>query len=66
MSLGQHATFIWSAYAAVAVALGALIAWLVYDGRRHERRLAELEAQGIRRRSAAPDAPTAGPAGGAG
>ncbi len=51
MSLGPHAVFIWAAYAVVAAAIAGLLAWLVQDGRRHERRLAELEAQGIRRRS---------------
>lgn len=51
MSLGQHAAFIWASYAAVVVAIGGLIAWLVWDGRRHERTLAELEARGVRRRS---------------
>jgi heme exporter protein D len=51
MDLGKHAVFIWASYAAVAVGVGGLIAWLVADGRRHAARLAELEARGVRRRS---------------
>jgi heme exporter protein D len=52
IDLGPHASFIWSAYAIVAVVIGALIAWLVVDGRQQERRLADLAARGVRRRSA--------------
>ena len=52
MNLGPHAAFIWSSYAAVALAIGGLIGWLVLDGRRHAKQLAELEARGVRRRSA--------------
>ncbi len=54
MDLGPHAAFIWSAYVAVAVPIAALIAWLYHDGKRHARRLADLEQQGVRRRSTAP------------
>lgn len=52
MDLGPHASFIWSAYAIVALVIGALIAWLVVDGREQERRLADLAARGVKRRSA--------------
>jgi heme exporter protein D len=52
MDLGPHAFFIWASYAVAAVVLGALMVWLWADGRRYRRRLAELEARGIRRRSA--------------
>ncbi len=52
MNLGPHAAFIWASYAAVALAVGGLIGWLVLDGRRHAKRLADLEARGVRRRSA--------------
>ncbi|MTD94916.1 heme exporter protein CcmD [Hyphomicrobium sp. xq] len=52
MDLGPHASFIWSAYAAVTVVIGAIIAWLVVDGRQLERRLADLAARGVKRRSA--------------
>jgi len=51
MDLGKHAVFIWSSYAVVATVLGGLIVWLMSDGARLKRRLAELEAQGITRRS---------------
>lgn len=53
MDLGKHAVFIWASYAAVGIAIGGLIGWLILDGRRHTARLAELEARGIRRRSSA-------------
>lgn len=52
IDLGPHATFIWSAYAVVAVIIGGLIAWLIIDGREQERRLADLAARGVKRRSA--------------
>lgn len=51
IDLGPHAGFILWAYAGAAVAVGALIAWIVTDARRVERRLAALEAYGSRRRS---------------
>jgi heme exporter protein D len=49
MDLGPHAAYIWAAYASVAIVLAGLIAWLVHDGRHHQRRLDELEARGLRR-----------------
>jgi heme exporter protein D len=52
MNLGPHASFIWLSYAIVAVVIGGMIGWLFHDGRRHAERLAELEAHGVRRRSA--------------
>jgi heme exporter protein D len=52
LDLGPHAAFIWGSYAALVLVLGALLAWLVLDGRRQRRRLAELEARGQGRRSA--------------
>ncbi|HVY21444.1 MAG TPA: heme exporter protein CcmD [Bauldia sp.] len=48
----SHAGFIAAAYVATALVLAALIAWVVLDGRAQRRRLAELEARGIKRRSA--------------
>ena len=50
--LGKHAVFIWSSYAVVVVVLSGLVAWLISDGRRLRRRLDDLEARGVRRRSA--------------
>lgn len=54
MDLGPHAAYIWVAYGVVALALAALIAWLVFDGRRMQRLVDELEARGVRRRSRHP------------
>jgi heme exporter protein D len=51
---GPHAAFIWWSYFIVATVIGALIAWLVLDGRRIQRQLDALDAQGIRRRSTEP------------
>jgi heme exporter protein CcmD len=53
MELGPHSGFIWAAYSVFFVALAVLTAWIVTDGARNQRLLAELEAQGVRRRSAA-------------
>lgn len=50
--LGQHAAFIIAAYAATFVAIAALALFIVEDDRKQRRLLAELEARGIRRRSA--------------
>ena len=52
--LGPHAVFIVSAYAGVALVAAALIAWVAWNSADVKRRLAALEAQGIRRRSDAP------------
>lgn len=52
--LGPHGAFIWASYGTVAVVLAALILWLVTDGRRLRRQLQDLEARGVRRRSASP------------
>ena len=52
INLGKHAVFIWASYAIVAVVLLGLIGWLVLAGRMHARKLADLEARGVRRRSA--------------
>jgi heme exporter protein D len=48
----SHAGFIAAAYIATAFVLLALVVWIVLDGRAQRRRLADLEARGIRRRSA--------------
>jgi heme exporter protein D len=47
-----HAGFIVAAYLVTALVLAGLVGWIVLDGRALRRRLAELEARGIRRRSA--------------
>lgn len=51
MDLGPNAGFIWASYAAAAVVVAALVAWVVVDGRRQGRLIAELEARGVTRRS---------------
>jgi heme exporter protein D len=53
MSLGPHADFIIAAYAVGLVIVGAIIAWVVLDHRHQLRVLADLEARGVTRRSAA-------------
>ena len=49
--MSGHAGFIVAAYLTTAVVLVALVLWIVADGRTQRRRLADLEARGIRRRS---------------
>lgn len=51
MDLGPHAAFIWASYAAVAIVLAVLVAWLLWDGRRQRHLLEDLESRGVRRRS---------------
>ena len=54
IELGPHAAFIVWAYAGVAILIGALIGYVVWDGRRVRVRLKELEGRGVRRRSGGP------------
>ena len=54
MSLGPHAVFIWSSYAAVALGMAGLVTWLYVDGRKQKGALADFEARGVRRGSAEP------------
>ena len=51
MSLGSYASFIVTAYLAVALVVTILIAWVAIDYRSQMRRLRELEESGIVRRS---------------
>jgi heme exporter protein D len=53
IDLGPHAGFILAAYGATFLVVIGLTLWILLDGRAQRRRLAELEARGIRRRSAA-------------
>lgn len=46
-----HALYIWASYGVVTIVIGALVGWVIIDGRRVKRELERLEAQGIRRRS---------------
>jgi len=48
----SHTGFIIAAYLVTAAVLIGLIVWVIADGRAQKRRLADLEARGIRRRSA--------------
>jgi len=58
--LGPHANFIVAAYIVTFVALAALTLFTVGDDREQQRKLADLERKGIRRRSATkPSAPAA-------
>lgn len=58
-ALGPHAIFIVSAYLGVALVTLALIATIMADARRQKKRLAKLEAMGVRRRSATPNGKSA-------
>jgi len=51
MNLGPHADFIIAAYALAVLVIVALIGWVMLDHRAQKRRLAELEASGVTRRS---------------
>ena len=51
MNLGPYAGFIWASYACTGLVIGGLIGWLIVDGNRQARALADLEARGVKRRS---------------
>jgi heme exporter protein D len=51
MDLGPHADFIVGAYAFATLIVAGMIGWIVVDHRRQTRRLADLEARGLTRRS---------------
>lgn len=53
METTAHIDFIAASYAAATVVVGGLIVWVAADFRSLQRKLAELEMQGITRRSAA-------------
>ena len=50
----SHAAYVFTSYGIAALTVLGLVAWVVLDGRTRRRELAELEASGIRRRSAEP------------
>jgi len=50
----DHSTFVFAAYAVSAVTLIIICAWVWVDSRGRQKELKELEAAGIRRRSATP------------
>lgn len=51
IDLGPHAIFIVASYLGVALVVALLIVWTMVDSRLQGKRLAALEADGIRRRS---------------
>lgn len=48
-----HAFYVLASYAVAALVVFGLVIWTFADGRARRRELAELEAAGLRRRSAA-------------
>ena len=48
---GAHTGFILAAYLLAAAVLIGMVVWTVVDGRAQRRRIADLEARGVRRRS---------------
>jgi len=50
--LGTHAGFILAAYGIALMVIAVLFVWILVDGRAQRRQLADLEARGVRRRSA--------------
>ncbi len=50
--LGKYAATIIACYLLALAVMAGLVVWLVADGRRLTRVLANLEARGVRRRSA--------------
>jgi heme exporter protein D len=56
IDLGPHTTYILAAYAGVIVVTLGLVLWVMWQSRSVKARLAALEAQGVRRRSAGPAA----------
>jgi len=51
MSLGPYASFIVASYLLASLVVLMLIAWVMLDYRRQRRRLRDLEASGVVRRS---------------
>lgn len=52
MDLGPHAAFIWASYGAFVLIIGLLILWILLDGWRQGKALADAERRGLKRRSA--------------
>ncbi|MCY6383378.1 heme exporter protein CcmD [Hoeflea prorocentri] len=50
----SHLAFVMLSYGITALTVAALIVWVLLDQRGRQAELAELEARGVRRRSAAP------------
>lgn len=58
LDLGNHGGFILAAYLVAVVVLAALVGWIVLEGRGLKRQMADLEARGVRRRSAGGSGPS--------
>ena len=52
MTLGPYASFIVTSYLLAALVVIALIVWISLDYRRQQKMLRDLEASGVKRRSA--------------
>lgn len=55
---GNYAGFILASYGVTFATIALLILWVIVDGRSQSKALAELEARGIKRRSARRTAPS--------
>lgn len=55
MNLGPYAAYIWASYIIVLGALAILALRLIAQGHSYRRAIADLEARGVRRRSARSD-----------
>lgn len=51
IDLGPHQAFILAAYGLAGLVIAGLIVWVILDHRTQRHALAELERQGVRRRS---------------
>jgi heme exporter protein D len=51
----DHPWFVAAAYGISAIVIAGLILWILLDGRARRRDIADLEASGVRRRSARND-----------
>ncbi len=51
MTLASHSDFIFAAYGAAAIVLGALVLWVMLESRALKRTLAGFEGEGVTRRS---------------
>ena len=52
MMFGKHAAYILPAYGITAIVIACMIFWILVVHRKHKQQLTNLEAKGIKRRSA--------------
>ncbi len=50
--MSAHALYVAAAYGISAVAIACMVGWILADQRARQREMADLEASGVRRRSA--------------